>query len=304
MNERRTDMVSTYHEARQDSISELGDQLNRLCDDQPFRTRWYLKDLVTGDSAHRRGDEVTTSASTRKIAILAAALKAVNDGRLAIDQPVVIQAKYQDNTSGCFQHLRPGFTIRLRDALVMMIIVSDNTCTGTVVDLVGLDEVNSLCGAIGMGGTTHRHGIPPNGLSRDHPIDATNTTTAADVGLLLELILRGTSDADAASRLGMTPELCQLAIDILSWQKLRARLPSMLPEGTKVAHKTGTGARDCNDAGIVYRDGEALFILSVYTDSDTPDLDDGLPYAYAASTLIGRLARTCFDALGSSRERH
>ena len=129
--------------------------------------------------------------------------------------------------------------------------------------------------AIGMGGTTHRHGIPPNGLSRDHPIDATNTTTAADVGLLLELILRGTSDADAASRLGMTPELCQLAIDILSWQKLRARLPSMLPEGTKVAHKTGTGARDCNDAGIVYRDGEALFILSVYTDSDTPDLDDG-----------------------------
>ena len=120
-------MVSTYHETRQDSVSELGDQLNRLCDDQPFRTRWYLKDLVTGDSAHRRGDEVTTSASTRKIAILAAALKAVNDGRLAIDQPVVIQAKYQNNTSGCFQHLRPGFTIRLRDALVMMIIVSDNS---------------------------------------------------------------------------------------------------------------------------------------------------------------------------------
>ena len=292
-------MVSTYHEPRQDAISELGDRLNRLCDGQPFRTRWYLKDLVTGDSAHRRGDEVTTSASTRKIAILAAALKAVNDGRLAIDQPVVIQARYQDNTSGCFQHLRPGFTIRLRDALVMMIIVSDNTCTGTVVDLVGLEEVNTLCRAIGMSGTVHRHGIPPNGMPRNHPVEASNTTTAADVGLLLELIARGASNADMASRLGMTPELCRLAVDILSWQKLRARLPSMLPEGTKVAHKTGTGARDCNDAGIVYRDGQPLFILTVYTDSDIPELDDGLPYAYAASTLIGRLARTCYDALVS-----
>ena len=290
-------MVSTYQEPRQDPISELGDRLNRLCDDQPFRTQWYLKDLVTGESAHRRGDEVTTSASTRKIAILAAALKAVNEGRLAIDQPVVIQAKYQDNTSGCFQHLRPGFTIRLRDALVMMIIVSDNTCTGTVVDLVGLDEVNALSRAIGMRGTTHRHGIPPV-LPRSHATDATNTTTAADVGLLLELILRGASDADAASRLGMTPELCRLALDILSWQKLRGRLPSMLPEGTKVAHKTGTGARCCNDAGIVYREDEPLFILTVYTDSDTPELEDGLPYTYAASTLIARMARACYEALG------
>ncbi len=294
-------MVSTYYEARQDPISELGDRLDRLCGDQPFRSRWYLKDLATGYSAHRRGDEVVTSASTRKIAILAAALTAVNDGRLAIDQPVVIQARYQDNTSGCFQHLRPGFTIRLHDALVMMIIVSDNTCTGTVVDLVGLGEINALCRAIGMKGTTHRHGIPPNGLPRDHPTEATNTTTAADVGLLLELILRGASDADAAARLGMTPELCRLAVDILSWQKLRARLPAMLPEGTRVAHKTGTGARDCNDAGIVYRDGEPLFILTVYTDSDTPELDDGTPYQYAASRLIGQLARTCYDALGAAK---
>ena len=31
------------------------------------------------------------------------------------------------------------FLATLRDTLVMMIIVSDNTCTGTVVDLVGLD---------------------------------------------------------------------------------------------------------------------------------------------------------------------
>ena len=163
--------------------------------------------------------------------------------------------------------------------------------------MVGLDQVNALCRSIGMKGTTHRHGIPPNGLPRDHATDATNTTTPADVGILLDLLVQGTTDEDAAARLGCTPELCKLAIDILSWQNLRARLPAILPQGTKVAHKTGTGARDCNDAGIIFQGDRPLFILTVYTESESPELADDTPYLYAATRLIGQLARTCYDAL-------
>ena len=70
------------------------------------------------------------------------------------------------------------------------------------------------------------------------------TTTPNDQGLLLELILQGTTDAGGRAQARQsTPELCQLGLDILSWQKLKARLPSQLPLGTKVAHKTGTGSR-------------------------------------------------------------
>ena len=69
-----------------------------------------------------------------------AALAAVHAGKLSLDQKVTIEAKYQDNDSGTFQHLTPGFWITFRDALVMMIIVSDNTWTGMVVDLVGLGD--------------------------------------------------------------------------------------------------------------------------------------------------------------------
>ena len=282
------------------SIAGLAQSLNRLCDELPFQSGWYLKDLRSGEEADRDGDVVVTSASTRKIAILAAALKAVHDGRFTLDQPVTIDAKYQDNNSGVFQHLQPGFTIQFRDALTMMIIVSDNTCTGTVADMVGLDQVNAFCGSIGMKGTTHRFGIPPNDLSRDHALEDTNTTTPADVGLVLGMILDGAQDEAAAARLGSTPALCRLAIDILSWQKLRSRLPSMLPQGTKVAHKTGTGTRDCNDAGIVYRGDTPLFILTAYTQSEAPELPDGAPYVYAATKLIGEMARTCYDSLGGT----
>jgi beta-lactamase class A len=283
--------------AQAPKLDALVKELNRLCDEQPFATGWHLHVLATGETAHRRGHDVVPSASTRKIAILMAALQAVNAGKLSLDQPVQIQAKYQDNTSGVFQHLRPGSTITFRDALVLMIIVSDNTCTGTVADLVGLDRVNALCRSIGMKGTTHRHGIPPKDLAATHPVAATNATTPADVGLLLDLILRGSKEPTVAAQLGCTVEQCRLALDILSWQKFRQRLPALLPLGTKVAHKTGTGRRNYNDAGIIFQGDQPLFILTVYTDQVPVELPDGTPGHAAATQLMSRLSRTCWDAL-------
>jgi beta-lactamase class A len=301
------------------TVDALVPQLHALSEGQPFHSGWYFKDLrggVAGAAADRHGHVVVPSASTRKIAILMAALKAVHEGTLSLDQPVTIEARYQISNSGCFQHFRPGFTITLHDGLVMMIIVSDNACTGTVADMVGLDAVNALCRSIGMRGTTHREGIPRWSLltaagapgaagSTGSPAAGegqagegkSNETTPADVGLLLDLILQGTTDPAAAGRLGSTPELCRLGLDILSWQKLNARLPFLLPLGTRVAHKTGTGARCYNDAGIVFQGDRPLFILAAYTNEVPRALPDGTSGAAAAALLIARLARTCWDAL-------
>lgn len=278
-------------------MEDLVKRMNALCDPLPFQTSWHLKDLKTGRSAHRLGDTPVPSASTRKISILMAALKAVHDGRLSLDQRVTIEARFQDNDSGTFQHLTPGFWITFRDCLVMMIIVSDNTCTGTVVELVGLPEIQRYCESIGLARTIHRFGIPPQ-LGRDHTLEQVTTTTPNDQGMLLEMILRGAEDQAAAARLGCTPALCRLALDILSWQKLKTRLPSLLPQGTKVAHKTGTGARGYMDAGIVYKDGTPRFILTAYTEHVPETLPDGTPGFAAVNQLIGTLARLCWDTLG------
>ena len=95
--------------------------------------------------------------------------------------------------------------------------------------------------------------------------------------MLLDLMLRGADDTATAAQLGSTPALCRLGLDILSWQKLKTRLPSLLPLGTKVAHKTGTGSRGYMDAGIVYKEGRPLFILTAYTDGVPAALPDGMP---------------------------
>jgi beta-lactamase class A len=277
-------------------MRDLAQRLNDLCDALPFQTSWYLKDLTTGATSDRRGDVPVPSASTRKISIMMAALAAVHAGKLSLDQKVTVEAKYQDNDSGTFQHLTPGFWLTFRDALVMMIIVSDNTSTGMVVDQVGLEAVQRYCESLGMKGTIHRFGIPPR-LGADHTLDQVTSTTPNDQGLLLELILRGTSDAAVAARLGCTTELVRLGLDILTWQKLRTRLPSLLPAGTKIAHKTGTGSRGYMDAGIIWKSDRPQCILTAYTDHVPAALPDGTPGFAAAAQLIGRMARLCYDEI-------
>jgi beta-lactamase class A len=281
-----------------ETMSELIAKLNALCDEQPYTTSWYFKDLKRGETADRAGDVVVPSASTRKISIMMAALAACHAGSLSLDQPFSIEAKYQDTDSGTFQFLTPGFEITFRDALVMMIIVSDNTCTGKVVDIVGLDAINAYSKRVGMVGTTHRFNTPPK-TGRDHALEQANTTTPTDVGKLLELILQGTTNETAAAKLGVTPELCTLGLDILFWQRLNNRLPYLLPSEAKVAHKTGTGVggRNNNDAGIVFQGTTPLFIFSAYTEGLPINMPDGTSGFNAASLLLARLAKTCYDAL-------
>ena len=278
-------------------MRDLVKNLNELCERAEFEVSWYLKDLASGVAADRRGKVAVPSASTRKTSIMMAALAAVHAGKLSLDQKVTIDKRFQDNDSGTFQHLTPGFSISLRDAMVMMIIVSDNTCTGHVVDLVGLSNVQRYTESVGLTGTVHRYGIPPK-AAPDSSLDRVTTTTANDQGLLLELILKGTQDPEVAATLQCTTALCRLGLDILSWQKLKTRLPSLLPLGTKVAHKTGTGHRCYNDAGIIFKGDRPICILTAYT-VDVPDaVADGTPGFAAAYQLIGRMARLSYDELG------
>jgi hypothetical protein len=150
-------------------LQALARRLNQLCDEQPFSTWWYVKDLRTNEVAERGAREVVTSASTRKICILMAALSKVHDGTFSLDDPFVLEEKYQGNTSGCFQHFRPGTQIAFEDALLMMIIVSDNTCTGKIFDMLGIDYLNEYTRSIGMVGTTNRPRVEPELLAQDLP---------------------------------------------------------------------------------------------------------------------------------------
>ena len=118
----------------------------------------------------------------------------------------------------------------------------------------------------------------------------------------LETVLSGTRNVDAAAAIDLSPRLCQVALDILCAQQISTLLPALLPTGTKVAHKTGSGPSTASDVGIVYRDGAPLFILAVYVVDIPVCLECGLPGRAAAQQHVAEMARLCWNALGA-RER-
>lgn len=289
----------------------LLEEINRVSDEQPFRTHLYVKDLATGTVYGRGEDTVVSSGSTRKLYIMMAALREVARGRFSLDMPFTLDAEYQqrashgkipgetlfNHTAGIFQNFRPGTQIAFQDAITMMIVVSDNTCTGKIVDMVGIDTINDLCQSIGMTGTTLRFNVTPDRNPR--PVELTNATTARDMGIMLEHIVAGSNDEAAAARLGVTPELCRLAIKMLSWQRLKNILAPMLPPGAEVAHKGGTpvGGGSFNDVGIVFAGTEPKFVITYYSVDVPVLLPDGMPGKVAASMHGAKLCRLCWDHL-------
>lgn len=281
-------------------MNDLAQQLNQLCDAAPYNIGWSVKHFASGWTAHRNGDLVFPAMSTRKVAILMAMLKGVNAGRFSLEHTVRLDTHVNQDSGGCFQYLSSGITITLQDALTMMIIVSDNTCTSYIASMVGLERVNRLCSEWGMTATSHRQNVPPDDQPRNPAPSSTNATTPNDQLILLEMIVRGSSDRAAAARLGCTPAQCQLALDIMSWQKSRNRIPCWLPEGTKVSNKTGTHAGAHADVGVVFRDDKPLYALTVFTAGVPAVMPNGDPGASSADYLMGRLSRQCWDSFTSA----
>ncbi len=280
-------------------MQELEQRLNEMSDAAPFHVGWAVEDLASGWRAARHGDVVTPSASTRKVAILMRALADVHDGRIDLDERVAVDTSL-DTTSGCFQWFSPGLELPIRDVILMMIIVSDNVSTRHITNLVGLDRVQAYCDALGMTGTAHRRGTPDYSLPRDHGPGVSNDTTPEDQRLLLRAIVDGARDEAAAARLGVTSELCAMALDVMSKQRLRNRIPPRLPEKTKVANKTGSLGGYLNDVGVVYASGEPRFIFTYFSAEVPVTMPDGSAGHAVSDALCADLVRATWDALGCS----
>lgn len=279
-------------------MDRLVTELNALCDAQIFRTSWHLVDLATGAAAGRDADIPVPSASTRKTSIMMAVLAEVAAGRLDLDKRIVIEPRHADGVaSGVLRYMTPGLVIPFRDAVVQMIITSDNIATRLVMERIDRDTLNGWCGQAGMTGTVHRFDIPPLGMPWDHPLEAVTTTTPADQTLLLQRILDGAGDEAAATAIGCTSAHCAWALEVLSWQIYRNMIPSRLPPDTRVANKTGLGQRGRMDAGIVYRGTRPIYILAAFTDRVPPVMPDGLPGFTHSFAVIGGLSRLCWDAI-------
>jgi len=210
-----------------------------------------IKDLRVTNKKHYFGvRKQFPAASLIKLPILAAALIAIDEGKISLQEKIVIRRKDISGGSGKLKAYKLPHTLTVKELLELMISISDNTASNKIIDILGFDYLEKAFKNLKLEDTVLARKLMDFSL-RAKGVE--NYTSAFDVAFILE----GLYNHSIASK-----ELCELSLGFLKNQKVKDRLPKHLPENIALAHKTGLERGVVHDAGIVFT-GSSDYLICV-----------------------------------------
>lgn len=212
------------------------------------------------------------AASMIKVPIMYEIMCQAAAGRIDLDEILTVKSSQLVGGAGILQELRPNITMTIKELVTLMIILSDNTATNLLIDLIGMDTVNHRMAKLGLTATVLRRQMMDFEAAR---LGKENETCAADLLHLFEIIEK---------RLHLPEEYGALMIDILKRQQVRDKLPFYLPENTILAHKTGTLPKAEHDGGILFLP-HGSYLISILT-ADLKENYEGLQLVASLGKII------------------
>jgi beta-lactamase class A len=220
-----------------------------------------VKNLADGRGVAIAADRTFNAASLYKTWVLVETYHQREAGLLDFDERYIISDYYEEEFGLNPGELATCDEVTIDHVLEHMIRASDNVAAHLMLDRLGAGNINTTLRTLGLDVSGYLSGLP---------------TTAADMALVLEAIARRQVVSGAAS---------DEMLELLSTTYFADRLVALLPEGTRVAHKTGNSENATHDAGIVFSPG-ATYVIVILTDFGFDD--DG-------ATPIARLSRAVYD---------
>jgi len=188
-----------------------------------------IRHLPSGRSAYVNPDAIMEPASLFKLAVLYEAYRQRRAGRLAMAEPLTVTDEQIEKTREFGESvLSPGQAVTVDDALELMITVSETAPALALLDRLGYAGLVPGLRELGL-----EHTI----------VDHDSTVTARDMLRYFEALAR-LEAVDAESSREMLLRLLR--------QRVNDRLPSRLPAGRMVAHKTGNLPGVMHDVGLIY----------------------------------------------------
>jgi len=128
----------------------LDDQVKPIVASFKGKVSLFAKNLDTGETYTLNGDERVRTASTIKIAVMIEAFARVAEGKAKWTDEVVLTKEKKVSGSGILAELSDGLKLTLRDAVNLMMMLSDNTATNLVLDVLTTDAVNARMESLGF----------------------------------------------------------------------------------------------------------------------------------------------------------
>jgi beta-lactamase class A len=249
-------------------LDELQTELSRIGASYSGKWTYSLTDLGSGRHIGLREDDVMPTASLIKVPVLVSLYRAVADGRAALSDRIRYLDQHRCLGSGVLSRMTPGVEMTVRDAATLMIVISDNSATNMIVDLVGLERVNTTMRDIGLSETTLFRRL--GDLSAGLDARKMSVSTAAEMTRLFAMI--GRHEA-------VSPEASEDMLRILRRQDYRheisRNLPwsemNLLPDHRQnwVAEKGGSFINGIRASGAVFRGPRGSFAISAFCEGAT-----------------------------------
>ncbi|WP_432663420.1 serine hydrolase [Wukongibacter baidiensis] len=234
-----------------------------------------LKDLKKKEVIYEYNEsKKVPSASIIKVIIMMEAVNQVIKGNYRLEDIIEIKGEDKVEYSIITELKIDRFTFR--DLITLMIIISDNTATNVLIDLLGIENINKFAKELGLKNTILQRKMMDFEAAE---MGRQNYTSPLDMSKVLELIYRKEI---------LNEEMCNLIIDILKRQNHKEMLPKYLPEEITIGHKTGELKNLNHDIGIIFLD-HIDYILGVFVTSANSNLE--------AKEIIANVSKIIYEGL-------
>jgi beta-lactamase class A len=233
---------------------------------------YAIVDITSGERFGRLENEVFPTASTIKLAILYELFKQADEGKVRLDEPRLLERRHVVGGTGVLGELSAP-SMPLRDYATLMVVLSDNTATNVLIDLLGMQNVTTRMAGLGLTHTKLRRRMIDIEAARRGD---ENVSTPAEIARLLDAIHRGD---------GLSQQSHAALLAILKKPK-STPLRRGVPSSVDVANKPGSLEGVAVDAGIVYVERRP-YILTMMTSYLKEDA--------AGESVIERTSRRVFD---------